>query len=67
MDDLPDLSKLDKESFLFTPEKLGGFWDAKETNRRDHFSKRFRRVVKEHFKLNKWIYIYLIKKKLLKY
>ncbi|WP_435416533.1 tyrosine-type recombinase/integrase [Polaribacter aestuariivivens] len=50
--DLPDLSKLDKMSFLFTPDKIGAFWDANETNRRDHFSKRFRSVVKDHFKLN---------------
>ncbi|QNM84604.1 site-specific integrase [Polaribacter pectinis] len=57
-DELPDLSKLDKESFLFTPNKIGAFWDANETNRRDHFSKRFRRVVKDHFKLNEDYGIY---------
>ena len=57
-DALPDLSKMDKESFLFTPDKIGAFWDANETNRRDHFSKRFRRVVKDHFKLNKDYGIY---------
>ena len=37
-DELPDLSQLDKESFLFTPDTIGAFWDANETNRRDHFS-----------------------------
>lgn len=52
LNDLPDLSKLDQESFLFTPHKIGGFWNANETNRRDHFSKRFRSLVKDHFKLN---------------
>ena len=57
-DALPDLSKMDKESFLFTPDKIGAFWDANETNRRDHFSKRFRRVVKDHFKLNEDYGIY---------
>jgi integrase len=57
-DELPDLSKMDKESFLFTPDKIGDFWDANETNRRDHFSKRFRRVVKDHFKLNEDYGIY---------
>ena len=57
-DALPDLAKMDKESFLFTPDKIGAFWDANETNRRDHFSKRFRRVVKDHFKLNKDYGIY---------
>lgn len=49
--DLPDLTKLDKEAVLFTPEKIGGEWDTLVDNRRDYFSKRFRKVVKEHFKL----------------
>jgi len=48
--EIPDLSELDKKLFLFTPEKIGGQWQANETNRRDHFSKRFKEV-KEHFKL----------------
>ena len=49
--ELPDLTKLDKEAVLFTPEKIGGEWDTLVDNRRDYFSKRFRKVVKEHFKL----------------
>jgi len=49
--DLPDLTKLDKEAVLFTPEKIGSEWDTLVDNRRDYFSKRFRKVVKEHFKL----------------
>jgi len=49
--DLPDLTKLDIEAVLFTPEKIGGEWDTLVGNRRDYFSKRFRKVVKEHFKL----------------
>ena len=55
---MPDLSNLDKEAFLFTPNKIGDFWEANETNRRDHFSKRFRRVVKEQFHLNEDYGIY---------
>ena len=50
--ELPDLSKLNPENYLFTPIKLGGAWDAIENNRRDHFSKRFKTVVKEKFNLN---------------
>jgi integrase len=58
LNDLPDLSQLEKESLLFTAEKIGGFWDANETNRRDHFSKRFKSVVKDHFKFNEDYGIY---------
>lgn len=49
--DLPDLEKLDKEAVLFTPEKIGGEWDTEIGNRRDYFSKRFKKVVKDHFDL----------------
>jgi len=42
--EIPDLSALEKKLFLFTPEKIGGDWEANETNRRDHFSKRFKKV-----------------------
>ena len=48
--EIPDLSDLSKKSFLFTPEKIGGDWEANDTNRRDHFSKRFKKV-KDHFGL----------------
>ena len=58
LNDLPDLSQLEKESLLFTAEKIGGFWDANETNRRDHFCKRFKSVVKDHFKFNEDYGIY---------
>ena len=51
--ELPDISKIDKDFFLFTPDKIGGKWDATENNRRDNFSKRFKTVVKDHFKLGK--------------
>ena len=49
--DLPDLEKLDKEAVLFTPEKIGGAWETEIGNRRDYFSKRFKKVVKDHFEL----------------
>lgn len=49
--DLPDLSSMNKDEFLFTPSKIGGDWIATENNRRDFFSKRFKTVVKDHFKL----------------
>ena len=32
--ELPDLSNKEKDMFLFTPNGIGGYWDAKETNRR---------------------------------
>ncbi|MFL1013228.1 tyrosine-type recombinase/integrase [Flavisericum labens] len=51
LNELPDLSKLDPDSFLFTPEKLGGAWDTEENNKRNYFSKRFKKVVKDHFGL----------------
>lgn len=49
--DLPDLSSINKDYFLFTPDKIGGQWDATINNRRDHFTKRFKSVVKKHFNL----------------
>ncbi len=53
INDLPDLSKLDKDNPLFTPTKLGGVWNISEINKRDYFSKRFKKVVKKHFDLGK--------------
>jgi integrase len=54
LEDLPDeLVKMNKELLLFTPNKIGGLWDATIGNRRDHFSKRFKKVVKDHFDLSK--------------
>ncbi len=49
--DLPDLKKLDKEAILFTPDKIGGEWETAIGNRRDYFTKRFKRVIKDHFNL----------------
>lgn len=51
--ELPDLSKLDKDLVLFTPEKIGGLWNASVENRRDYFTKQFKKVVKDHFGLGK--------------
>lgn len=51
LDALPDLSKLNPDDELFTPNQIGGKWEAEETNRRDYFSKRFKKVVKDYFKL----------------
>ena len=45
------MSKFNKDHFLFTPYEIGGEWIATENNRRDNFSKRFKTVVKDHFKL----------------
>lgn len=36
---------------LFTPEKIGAEWDTDINNKRNYFSKRFKRVVKDHFNL----------------
>jgi len=49
--EIPDLSKIDRKMLLFTPTNVGGEWEANETNRRDHFSKRFKEV-KDHFGLD---------------
>jgi len=48
---LPDLKVLKKEALLFTPDQIGGLWEAELGNRRDYFTKRFKRVVKDHFDL----------------
>jgi len=47
---LPNLENLDPDSWLFTPDKIGGQWDTKENNKRDYFSKQFK-VVKDEFNL----------------
>lgn len=48
--DLPDLSKMDKKHSLFTPFAIGGEWNTEERDKRNYFSKRFKKV-KEHFEL----------------
>ena len=49
LQELPDLSKFNESDILFTPHGIGGAWESEPTNRRDYFSKRFKRVVKDHF------------------
>jgi integrase len=49
---LPDLSQKDSSFYLFTPDKIGGAWETAETNRRNYFSKRFKKIVKSHFNLS---------------
>lgn len=51
INDLPDLSKLNPNDVLFTPNQIGDKWETIEQNRRDYFSKRFKKIVKDHFKL----------------
>ena len=53
LNDLPDLSKMDKSLWLFTPDKIGGEWNTNIDNKRDYFSKRFKKVIKDHFGLGK--------------
>lgn len=52
IDLLPDLSKINPDHYLFTPNQIGAEWDAEENNRRDNFSKKFK-IIKDHFGLNK--------------
>ncbi|MDN3665779.1 tyrosine-type recombinase/integrase [Algibacter miyuki] len=51
--DLPDLSQMNKSLSLFTPEQIGGEWETAVDNKRDYFSKRFKKVVKNPFGLGK--------------
>ncbi|WP_372744157.1 tyrosine-type recombinase/integrase [Lutibacter sp.] len=53
IDELPDLSNLDTAHSLFSPEGIGKEWDVMDENKRDYFSKRFKKVVKDHFGLGK--------------
>lgn len=41
---LPDLEKFHPESYLFTPIGIGQEWATNETDKRDYFSKRFKKV-----------------------
>jgi integrase len=53
INELPDLSKMNQENYLFTPDGYGQEWETKENNRRDYFSKRFKEVVKKKVNLDK--------------
>lgn len=48
-EEIKHLADLDGDLFLFTPKAIGGAWNAQLSNRRNHFSHRFRVVVKRHF------------------
>ncbi|MGV9003237.1 tyrosine-type recombinase/integrase [Flavobacterium sp.] len=50
--ELPDLSNLNREHNLFTPFAIGEEWLTSETDKRNYFSKRFKKV-KDHFNLGK--------------
>ncbi|WP_240042703.1 site-specific integrase [Maribacter aurantiacus] len=41
---MPDLSKMEPDQFLFTPYGLGEPWDLKEVDRRNYFSRRFKKI-----------------------
>lgn len=44
---LPNLTNLDPDSFLFTPEGFGHSWTTSETDKRGYFSKRFGKIKKK--------------------
>lgn len=48
--ELPDLSRMNPDNFLFSRHGFGQEWDASENNRRDYFTKEFAKV-KKHFNL----------------
>lgn len=45
---LPDFSGLDGNMDLFTPTKIGGSWDVSATDKRNYFSKRFKKIKEVH-------------------
>jgi len=45
LQELPDLEKMNVNDFLFTPEKLGGEWEATEESKREYFTKRFKIIL----------------------
>ena len=50
LNDLPDLSKMDPEYYLFTPNGIGGEWNIIDRDKRSYYSNQFKKV-KHHFKL----------------
>ncbi|WP_245935439.1 tyrosine-type recombinase/integrase [Winogradskyella arenosi] len=50
IESLPDLSFKDPSLSLFTPQGIGGVWDISDDYKRDHFSKRYKKI-KDHFNL----------------
>ncbi|NRD19507.1 site-specific integrase [Winogradskyella eckloniae] len=47
LDEIPDLTSFDKDDYLFTPDGIGGKWDIQEINKRDYFTKQFKKVKDE--------------------
>ena len=50
LNDLPDSTDLNPKAFLFGRYEIGTEWNAEETNKRNEFTKRFKKV-KDHFEL----------------
>ena len=50
IDEIPDLSSFSKDDFLFTDTQIGGAWETTETNKRDFYTKKYKKV-KDHFGL----------------
>ena len=50
LNEMPDISQFPKDNYLFTPNGFGLEWETSDTNKRDYFSKQFKRV-KDHFGL----------------
>lgn len=44
LNELPDLSSFSPDSYLFTPNGIGQEWSTNETDKRNYFSKRFKKV-----------------------
>ena len=57
---LPDLSQKNPKAFLFGRFEIGEDWDAEETNKRNEFSKRFKKI-KDQFKLGEEYGLYSFK------
>ncbi len=49
--EIPDLSKMNKQAYLFTAEGIGKFTETKLENRRSYFTARFNKITKERFAL----------------
>jgi integrase len=47
---MPDLKSCKVENLVFTPDRIGGDWPVSENDRRNYFSKRFKKV-KDYFRL----------------
>ncbi|OIQ24105.1 site-specific integrase [Lacinutrix sp. MedPE-SW] len=49
--ELPDLTQYKPDDYLFAGDIIGGPWETQLNNKRDFYSKRFKRNVKEKFNL----------------